>query len=282
MRIKIIISLVVTIMVSSYVALISDTIREGLWVALLSSWSLYVVGAVAIVIPAFLLVVIPTFACLRRLQRRISTAWAFTVGSIIALVVIVLPAWIRGVSLSLSVLIAGIIGGGVGVVTYTRLQLTALVRRMISGMQVAAAGTFLWAVVWSMLHNRHGSSPDWGLLILFPLGFILISSWFVLPMGCLLGVWLPRLVEGLQPWVSFIFGSILGTLVGCTAVMSTMFLPALWTIRSGIVGEQFESVQSVLIETMLNYAVTMIPIAALCVAFWALKSSRGLSQERTA
>jgi len=148
---------------------------------------------------------------------------------------------------------------------------------------MAAGGAYLWAFAYGLWQD-HGIG-GLGRLVLLLAGaayFTLVSSWFVLSLGGLLGVWMPRLVEGARSWVSFVFGSILGALVGCAAVLINFVPSALHTAGSGISGLQLELVQSSLLQTALKNVVTMIPFAAVWVGLWAVRTGRHFSHERAA
>jgi hypothetical protein len=279
---KTIASLYVTVMLSASILFISATAGHGPWYAQTGKWPLCILGAAAMAVPGFLLIALPLFAWFHRAKRELSTVVALGLGAAIGVVIAALPAWIRGGGIVPSVVVAGALGGGAGMVTYARFRLTPLTRRVVSGALIAASAAFVWSLVWSVWEQRGWSSPDWPTVLFGPLFFVLASSWFVFPLGGLLGVWLPRLVERLRAGASFACGSVLGVLVGCAALVVAFAPVVLHTVGSGIGGQQLEMVQSSVLHRALGYAATMIPLAAVWVGVWAVRSSGGLSHDGAA
>lgn len=280
---KTITSLIVTVLVSACILFVSVAFGHGPWYVQVDKWPACVVGAAAVAVPAFLLIVLPAFACLRRSKRDLSRTWALAIGAVIGLAVTALLGWIGGVGLSASLWTAGATAGGAGFLTYARFRETPFTRNLGSGVLMAVGGAYLWALVYS-LWQQHGvgASPDWLSLLMFPPFFILVSSWFLLPFGGLLGVWMPRFMERSRSWVSFAFGSILGALVGCAAVLIYLVPITFHTIESGITGQQLELVQNSILQSALKNIVAIIPFAAAWVGLWAVKSSRHISHESAA
>ena len=279
---KIIVSLFLTVMVSALIRFVSATAGLGPWYAHTGDWELCVLGATALAVPTFLLTVLPLFAWLRRRQRQLSTPAALGVGALIGLLLVAAVVWIRGGSMVPSVLLAAMLGGSVGVATFVRLRLTPLSRRVIAGALIASCGAFVWSLIWIVWEQRYRSSPDWTAMLVGPVYFVLVSSWFVFPLGGLLGGWLPRLVAQTRRGASFVCGSLLGVLVACAALVVEFAPVVLHTVGSGIGGQQLELVQSSVLHMALGYAATMIPLAAMWVGVWAVRWSGDFSDDRAA
>ena len=262
-------SLFVTVMVSASILFISAATEQGPWYAQISQWALWVLSATVVAVLAFVLIVLPLFAWLRRCKRELSTTVAFGVGAVMGVAVTGALAWIPGGSLVPSVVVASALGGAAGVATYVRIRLKPLSRRIVSGALIGASGALAWSLAWSVWEQHDRSPPDWAAMLLGPPFFVLVSSWFVLPVGGLLGAWLPRLVEGSRPGVAFASGSVLGGLVACAALVAAFAPVVLHTVGSGIGGQQLEMVQSSVLQRSLGYGVTMIPLAAVWVGVWA-------------
>src|SRR5437773_1807016 len=115
---------------------------------------------------------------------------------------------------ALPVLVAGAIAGGAGVATYARFRLTIRTRRMVLGGWIAIGGACACGLVLLLRqHSRMHDFSDWLALLAGPVFIALLSSWFVFPMGLVLGVLLPRLIERFGRWSSFSIGSAIGVLV---------------------------------------------------------------------
>lgn len=280
---KTITSLIVTVLVLACILFVSVALGHGPWYVQVDHWPGCILYASAVAVPAFFLIVPPAFAFLQRSKRDLSRTSAFAMGAVLGLAVTTLLAWIGGVGLSAWLWTAGAAAGGAGFLTYARFQATPFTRNLGSGVLMAEGGAYLWALVYRLReHHGVGASPDWLSLLVFPPIFILTSSWFVLPLGGLLGVWMPRLIERSRSWVSFAFGSILGALIGCAAVLIYLVPITFHTMDSGITGQQLELVQNSIFQSAFRNMVTIIPFAAVWVGLWAVRSGRHLSHESAA
>ena len=112
---------------------------------------------------------------------------------------------------------------------------------------------------------------DWLVLFAGPVFIALLSSWFVFPMGLLLGALLPRLIVRFGRWSSFSIGSAIGALVTTLGVTLSLMSAELTIVGSGISGQQLNLAQSTTLATALEQAGAVIPVGALCVGLWAAR-----------
>ncbi len=139
---------------------------------------------------------------------------------------------------------------------------------MIEGSLVALSGAFIWAflfIVWE------GGGPyyrwiDTGLWSGYA---VLVSSWFVIPIGALLGVLVPQVAQGHRCIGGVVkTGTFIGVLTGIMVATLALTMEE-WPMlmgRTTIVDELVWS-QSVW-RRYLEFLATMIPVCALWVATW--------------
>ena len=117
-------------------------------------------------------------------------------------------------------------------------------KQIITGALMGIMGAFMWALFWVLLTSQR--SELWSNIIGVPFCGMLMTSWFVLPLGGFLGLILPRL-SGLNPFFSISIGVILGGGIGLlSAYLTAKFV---WQID------------------IKNY-VTMIPFCSLLIGVW--------------
>jgi hypothetical protein len=113
------------------------------------------------------------------------------------------------------------------------------------GMLVAVAGALIWSFFWTLF-----TSPKkelWLALLVLPLHATLITSWFTLPLGALLGWLLPRLSGLHSPFLATCIGTALGGAVGLVSAYLTDKI--IWPIE-------------------FKFYASMIPFCAAVVGFW--------------
>jgi len=142
------------------------------------------------------------------------------------------------------------------------------VKRSVVGALIAVSGAFVWAMfelVW------RGDGPQgWGVPLMAACA-VLMTSWFVVPMGCLLGWILPAVIRHRSLGQAFIRGALLGVVAGVVAVgLTILFLE--WPLLSGqgIISDREAWLQGVR-RDFLHFAATMIPICVLWVGVWACR-----------
>src|SRR5207302_5259111 len=84
--------------------------------------------------------------------------------------------------------------------------MTSLGKRIVAGALIAAGGAFVWAFADFMAQNWRGGDRLFEVLALAAYA-VLLTSWFVLPMGGILGVIMPRVVRGCSTRTAFFRGA---------------------------------------------------------------------------
>lgn len=276
---KTITAIFVAVMVSASITFISTTAGHGPWYAHTGQWESCIWGATAVAVPSFLLIGLPVLAGFGRAKRELSMPMAFAVGAGIAVAIMATVVWLSGGVFTPSVALAFALGGGLSMATHVRFRVTPLTQRIVSGALIAASGAFVWSGIWIVWQAGGRRSLDWSDWLVGPLLSVVGTSWFVFPVGGLLGVWVPRLVARLQAGASFACGSVLGILVGCAALVVTFAPVALHLVSSDIGIEQLEIVQSSVLHAAFGYGVTLLPLAAVWVGIWAVRSTWKLSND---
>jgi len=158
-------------------------------------------------------------------------------------------------------------------------SMTSLAKRIVVGAFIAACGAFVWALVVFEASGRSpiewwfGGIPFWGIPL--AAGYaVLIASWFVLPIGGVLGALMPAVVRGCSRRRAFIRGFFLGICAALVAAIFTMILTEWPDIsRHATIVDRAVWWQSVR-DAFLCCLVTMTPICAVWVGVWALLWSR--------
>jgi len=134
------------------------------------------------------------------------------------------------------------------------------VRDAIQGVLIALASGYVFVLLFLALNIRRPNAPipDLGFLFVMPLPVLLNYSWFILPIGVVSGMLLPRLVQHrgrVETWViAGIASAAIATLwaVGSTAVQTT-------GMESGIERSQIR-----------DFAIGIAPWLALYTLPWVL------------
>jgi hypothetical protein len=148
--------------------------------------------------------------------------------------------------------------------------LSSIGRRIVQGMLVAASGAFVWSSL-CFFGNTKGSLFE---IITFSAYALFLTSWFVLPIGGVLGLTMPRLVRGCSAIIALLRGALVGICVGLMAAVLTIIFtewPTLFgtaTIVDRTAWEHFIRHQ------FGSYLTTMTPICAAWVGIWALRLRR--------
>jgi len=145
-------------------------------------------------------------------------------------------------------------------------------KRIVIGALIATSGAFVWAVLVFGWSERHSS--DWLMGVPFTAAYaVLIASWFVLPMGGVLGALMPSVIRGCSTRRALVYGLVLGALAGLAAATLTTMLME-WSFITGeatIVDRQgwLGSVRG----EFTGYLTTMTPICVVWVGVWASRWS---------
>lgn len=141
-------------------------------------------------------------------------------------------------------------------------------KRTALGALIAASGAFAWALIFC--GSGMGGEP-WYATLVVALYAVAITSWFVLPIGGVLGALMPRLVRGLNGRKAFLRGTVVGIGVGVLAATLTIAFFE-WPALSGsaIILDPSAWLQS--IRRQFGYFLpTMIPVCAIWVGLWAYR-----------
>lgn len=144
-------------------------------------------------------------------------------------------------------------------------------RRVISGICMSLTGAMAWAVVclvgpylWADTTSYSRRLLECAVIAVYAVG---ITSWFVVPIGGLLGFFLPRMLVGLGRWETFWRGAQFGALSGLVVAI----LLGVGSGRSNGTGwEWFTSLLADAGNKTWLLARTMIPLCAIWVGFWVL------------
>jgi hypothetical protein len=141
-------------------------------------------------------------------------------------------------------------------------------KRILAGASIAARGAFAWALVNFISQGRRFGA---GLVqIPFAAAYaVLVTSWFVLPIGGVLGAAMPRVVRDCSGRAAFFRGAVLGVSVAVlAAILTTLFIE--WPMLSGSATiVDHEAWERNVRDQFVGYLATMIPICALWVGVWA-------------
>lgn len=156
------------------------------------------------------------------------------------------------------------------------MNITSLGKRIVAGMLIAVAGAFVWAVLSCTYWFFQGHNP--GETIFTVIGYagyaVLVASWFVLPLGGLLGALLPRLVQGCIGRRAFGRGALLGVAVAVVAAVLTTLTMEWPTISGQATIVNREAWERSLWRMLLFNIVSMSLVCSAWVGVWALRWSK--------
>lgn len=154
--------------------------------------------------------------------------------------------------------------------------MTPLGKSTIVGGLNAIGAAFVWALLATtfMFFEKHGPQQNVLTILAFASYAVLMTSWFVLPLGIFLGALLPRLVRGCTGRGAFVRGALVGVGVALIAgVLATLMVE--WPRISG--REQMPdhaSWQRSLWLVLSLYVGSMSAICSWWVGLWAMLSRR--------
>jgi hypothetical protein len=151
--------------------------------------------------------------------------------------------------------------------------MTAIWKRRTVGAAMGAGGAFLWATAFVGWNNRN--SPDWPWSTPFYAAYcVLVASWFVLPLGAVVGTILPRLVAGRTALLVFSRGFLAGVAVGVIAATITV----LWSNTPTLTGQttivNYPAWKRGLVSQFVQVAASMSTVCAFWVGIWAVGIKR--------
>src|SRR5215467_12702502 len=146
-------------------------------------------------------------------------------------------------------------------------------KRILAGALIAASGAFVWALI-TFEPGGTRLSEFLGAIPLLAAYAVLITSWFVLPMGGVIGLVMPRIVRDCSAGAAFLRGILVGVGAGLVAaILTTVFME--WPVLSGratIVDRA--GWERMVRDRFIGHARTMIPICAAWVGYWAYRWSK--------
>ena len=135
-------------------------------------------------------------------------------------------------------------------------------KRILFGALIAVSGAYAWAFAWAVWFTRASSLPG---CVVGAAYAVLVTSWFVLPIGAFLGAIMPAAVRACSRRRAILRGALLGICAGLlAAILSTVFIE--W--RSLIQGW---AQLRILCRQFIAYAATMLPVCILWVTVWACR-----------
>ena len=152
------------------------------------------------------------------------------------------------------------------------IDMTPLGKRIIAGAVIAAGGAFVWAFLifgWWGWSEERGAQRIFGLFFL-PAYALFVTSWFVLPVGGIIGAAMPSVVRGCLGRQAFMRGFILGLCVGLVAALLTMVMSE-WPVISGRAIKVDPYWWRALVRWFLFYVATMAPLCGFWVGIWAYR-----------
>jgi hypothetical protein len=139
--------------------------------------------------------------------------------------------------------------------------MTPLGKQIVRGLTMTFPGAFVWAVLSSLIGAPRGTG-SWSDAGWFPPLGLLYMSWFLIPLGILLGIALPRFVRRCGAVFAIICAGLIGGAIGALAAYLTVTF--VWRVA------------------FAQYAVTMIPFCFLWLTGWAWwLNRRGTNNKET-
>jgi hypothetical protein len=129
-------------------------------------------------------------------------------------------------------------------------------KRVLEGALVAASGAFVWATI--TFSAEKGQGDSFFSVLAFAAYAVLLASWFVLPLGGIIGVLMPTVARGSSRFVL-----LRGTLIGIAAAV----------VAAGITKLTFSSESGSFIKILA----TMIPICVLWIGVWTYHWNRKIA-----
>ncbi len=156
-------------------------------------------------------------------------------------------------------------------------SMTHLGKRILAGALIAAGGAFVWALLsfayWFYQHHNPGETI---LHVVVYAGYaVLVASWFVLPMGGILGALMMRVVRGCSPRRALVRGALLGIGAGVIAAIFTIVFIDEWAVLSGpaTIVDRAAGERGVR-NRLIGYLTSMIPVCGIWVGIWAYRWSK--------
>jgi hypothetical protein len=142
-------------------------------------------------------------------------------------------------------------------------------RRILVGMIIAAGSAFLWAFI--MVSIRGGWENSLIVVPFWAAYAVLFSSWYVLPMGAVLGVIMPWIVHNCSVRSAWLRGALVGVGVAVIAASLTS-VTRQWPTISGVATIVDQSAWRR--AAVRDFSIDLISMALVCgviVGIWAVR-----------
>lgn len=154
--------------------------------------------------------------------------------------------------------------------------MTPLGKRIVAGGLIAVGGAFVWALLiftYGLLQSHNPGETIFH-AVAYAAYAVILTSWFVLPMGGMLGVIMPTVIRGCSRRSAFVRGALLGVCAAVIAAIFTIVVIDQWPYFSGratIVDRAAweRNVRAGFIRALM----TMVPVCAIWVGVWAYRWS---------
>ncbi len=141
-------------------------------------------------------------------------------------------------------------------------------KRILLGGLFALAVAYIWALI---IFGIYAAKEGWISGVPLVAGYaVLITCWFVFPIGAMIGAFMPHLIRNCSTRAAFVRGFLVGIGTGMVAAGLTIFIEqfASFMGRTTIVNP--EAWQQAVLDRFVYFATTMIAICAPAVGGWAL------------
>jgi hypothetical protein len=153
--------------------------------------------------------------------------------------------------------------------------MTPLTKQIGGGVSIAVSGAFLWALFRFSYWFSHGANPGKTIIdvIVYTAYAVFVASWFVIPLGIFVGVFMPKLIRRCSPGTAFLRGAMLGVFAAFVAALLTSVLME-WASITGVATRvDREAWWNEVTHRFLFDFATMSFICALWVGVWAARRS---------
>jgi hypothetical protein len=275
-------SIMIGIIVATVFFQVDRPFSNHIWWTFSQEWVMSGLLACATIIPAFLLLIVPLFALLRKLKWELPWWSAFGAGVLVCLVVWMLPWFVRGLSETRPLVVTGgFVAWGAAVAVYARFKATPRVAHILSGAWMGVSGAALcgFATWLPQLPQWHSWRDALMGGIIAP--FMVTAAWscFAFPMGAAVGSWMPQRLKEASARKSFTLGLAVGAGVGVLATSLQFLMGEIPILNTKYDPSQLELVQEAFFRETFVMFRNVVPTTALWVGWWAWRWNRCFNVE---
>jgi hypothetical protein len=162
-------------------------------------------------------------------------------------------------------------------------NMTPLGKRIAAGALIAASGAFAWALFsfsyWFV--QRHNPGETIFHVVVYAGYAVFVASWFVLPLGAMVGAVMPRVIRQCSRRTALLRGAVLGVFTATVAAVLASVLMEWATITGRATIVDREPWWCAVTRRFLFDLVTMSFVCALWVGVWAVRWSRRMWPNKT-